>query len=83
VAVVFPLKGFSEIDKEGKPFYEPNTNMVFISDLKRKLKEKVLVRELDYHVNDRRFAEEVGDIYNQISTERMTNGEGIFEKRNS
>ena len=74
VAVVFPLKGFSEIDKEGKPFYEPEINMVFISELKRKLKENILVRELDYHVNDGRFVEEVGAIYNQIATERMTDG---------
>jgi len=67
VAVVIPLKGFSEIDKEGKAFYEPETDTAFVSELTKRLKKTVVVKEIEYHINDEQFAEEVARIYDQIS----------------
>lgn len=67
MAMVIPLKGFSEIDKEGKAFYEPETNTAFVSELTKRLKKTIVVKEVEYHINDKQFAEEVVRIYDQIS----------------
>lgn len=67
VAAVFPLQGFSEIDRNGKAFHEPETDRVFVSELKRALKPSIPVYEFEYHINDRRFAAEVARIFDEIS----------------
>ncbi len=50
--VVIPLRGWSTVDAPGRPFYQPETNQVFISELKAKLLPKVRIVEIDAHIND-------------------------------
>lgn len=57
--VVIPLKGFSEADSIGGSLYEPDTNIVFVTELKSRLKREIQVIELDSHINDSEFAKEV------------------------
>ena len=54
--VVVPLKGWSAIDDDGEPFFEPETNLVFISELKSRLSPKVKVIEVNTHINDKECA---------------------------
>lgn len=57
-AVLVPLRGFSNLDREGKPFYAPGAPRRFAENLRRGLKnDLVKVVELDAHVNDAVFAE--------------------------
>lgn len=67
VAVVFPKKGFSAIDREGFAFYDPKTDRVFLEGLKRKLKKGIEVIEVDAHIFDDNFLKEVVRVYDEIA----------------
>ncbi len=54
---VIPLKGWSEADAEGGPLHEPQTNRLFIDELKAMLDNRVQIVEVDAHINDEAFAE--------------------------
>ena len=66
-AVVFPLRGFSAIDKEGFAFYDPETNRSFLRALKEKLKREVEIIEVDAHILDDDFVKEVARVYNKMA----------------
>ena len=57
--VVIPKLGFSEFDKPGCAFYNPERSRVFRRTLKGRLKPEIRVIESEAHINDRAFAEEV------------------------
>jgi uncharacterized protein (UPF0261 family) len=58
VKFLVPLKGFSEPNEQGKPFYDPETDRVFIQTLKDNLIDRSRVIELDAHINDESFVRE-------------------------
>jgi uncharacterized protein (UPF0261 family) len=58
VSFIIPLKGWSSLDKEGMPLYDPGADGAFIQELKIHLGPKISVIELDLHLNTREFAEE-------------------------
>lgn len=58
VAVLIPLKGWSSLDKEGMPLYDPDADRAFIHELKIHIDPKISIVELDLHLNTREFAEE-------------------------
>ena len=58
VAVLIPLKGWSSLDKEGMPLYDPDADRAFIHELEIHIDPKIKVIELDLHLNTREFAEE-------------------------
>ncbi len=66
VAVVVPRGGFSEIDKEGRSFYEPGTDGVLASELRRGLVDPSTMVELAHHVNDEQFASQVATIFQHL-----------------
>lgn len=57
VAVYIPMRGVSEIDVEGKPFYAPETLQAFTQRLKANLRKDIPVIEMDTDINDPAFAE--------------------------
>jgi uncharacterized protein (UPF0261 family) len=61
VVVMIPLKGFSQIDLEGKPFYLPEANQAFIEALKANLRKDIPVVEMDMDINDPRFSSKVAE----------------------
>jgi uncharacterized protein (UPF0261 family) len=65
--VVFPLRGFSAIDKEGFAFYDPETNRSFLRALKEKLKKGVEIIEVDAHILDDDFVKEVARVYDKMA----------------
>lgn len=65
VAVVIPLRGFSADDKEGKHFYDPVADQAFSEAVKGHAKDKVYVVEVDAHINDDDFAQEVVNIFDK------------------
>ncbi|GAI91921.1 unnamed protein product [marine sediment metagenome] len=66
VAIVIPLQGFSAEDKAGHGFYEPETDAVFINEIKKQLRKCVKLIEVDAHINDAVFARKVADVFNRI-----------------
>jgi uncharacterized protein (UPF0261 family) len=64
--VVIPKRGFTTFDLPGEAFYNPKRSKVFTQALKAKLSPEVTVVELDIHINDRAFAEEVAKIYSSM-----------------
>ncbi len=56
VAVFIPLRGFSAIDVEGKPFYDPEADRALIEALKANLAPHIEVHEWDTDINDPAFA---------------------------
>lgn len=74
VAVVFPNKGFSAIDREGLAFYEPETDRAFLEGLKKKLKTGIEVIEVNAHLFDEDFLIEVARIYDEIAKKGAHHG---------
>jgi len=66
-AVVFPLRGFSAIDREGFAFHEPATNRSFLRVLKEKLKKGIEILEVDAHILDDDFVKEVARVYDETA----------------
>lgn len=58
VAILIPLKGWSSLDKEGMPLYDPVGDRAFLDELKIHVDPKIPIIELNLHLNTREFAEE-------------------------
>ena len=58
VALLIPLKGWSSLDREGMPLYDPEADQAFLDELRIHLNKKISLVELDLHLNTREFAEE-------------------------
>ena len=55
--VIIPVRGFSEVDKEGNVFYNPQIDAAFIRELTCSMPDHVPVLCDDHHINDKEFAE--------------------------
>jgi len=51
-----PRKGWSSLDKEGRPIYDPAADAAFVVRLKERLAERARVKELDLHLYTPEFA---------------------------
>lgn len=56
-ALFIPLRGVSQIDQAGQPFYSPEADAALFSHLRANLKQTVELVEMDLHINDPEFAE--------------------------
>ncbi|WP_151758053.1 Tm-1-like ATP-binding domain-containing protein [Dictyobacter vulcani] len=56
IVVFIPLHGFSLLDVEGAPFYDPTADQALISNLKDHLNKDIEFHELEMDLNDPRFA---------------------------
>ena len=68
VAILIPLRGFSADDEKGKHFYDPTADKAFAEAVKENAQEKVYVVEVDAHINDDKFAEELVNIFDKMYT---------------
>jgi len=64
--MVIPLRGWSEADGEGAPLHEPETNAVFVEEMKRRLDPRIELVEVDAHINEPRFAEAVVEVFDGL-----------------
>jgi len=75
VKVLIPTRGFSSWDQEGKSFYDPDADKIFIDSLKRSLHPSIMVSEIDAHINDEQFAEAIVEEFcKRAGGEEMTIG---------
>jgi uncharacterized protein (UPF0261 family) len=66
VAVLIPLKGWSSLDKEGMPLYDPEADQAFVDELKIHLNKTIPILEFNLHLNVREFAEEAVNQFIQL-----------------
>jgi len=66
VAIVIPLQGFSKLDKKGCPFYDLETDKVFIRTIEDNIKEQIKVFGINAHINSDKFAKKIVDIFDEI-----------------
>lgn len=55
--IVIPLKGISEIDREGSTFHDQAANQTLFETIRVEAGERLRVMELDSHINDPEFAD--------------------------
>lgn len=70
VKVLIPLRGFSSWDQQGKDFYNPEVDKIFIDSLKDRLHPSIMVSEIDAHINDDRFVDVVVEEFMKSDTTR-------------
>lgn len=64
VIFVLPKKGFSSLDKEGMPLYDPEADNAFIDEFLRAVdSQKVQVVEVDANLDSEEFGEKVVELF--------------------
>jgi len=53
---LIPLRGWSSLDREGRPIYDPAADAAFVARLKEKLADRSRLREVDLHLYTPEFA---------------------------
>jgi uncharacterized protein (UPF0261 family) len=61
VSVFVPMKGFSEVDAPGKPFWWPEADIAFANALKSKLRADIPLIMMDNNVNDPIFSQTLAE----------------------
>jgi len=56
VCLCIPQKGFSEVNREGRVFFDPEADQGFIKTVEEKMPAWVKVIKADMHINDEKFA---------------------------
>jgi uncharacterized protein (UPF0261 family) len=51
-----PLKGWSSLDREGRPIYDPAADAAFVARLKDRVADRSRIREVDLHLYTPEFA---------------------------
>lgn len=65
VRFLIPVRGFSSLSVEGGPLHDPEADRVFTRCLRESLDPKILVEEVDAHINEPAFARAVVDSLEQ------------------
>ncbi len=61
VTLLLPLRGTSAVNIEGGAFHDPEIDAALFNGLKQRVRAPVTVKEIDCHINDPLFAEQVAD----------------------
>lgn len=72
VAVILPMQGFSEADREGSPFFDPMGRDAYKKALAEKLKPEIKVVEIDARSSDKAFSDTVLTLLTEMVQERDT-----------
>lgn len=68
VAVVIPKRGFSELDRPEAVFYHPEGDRLLAEEVKKTVQSQVKVIEVDAHINDPSFSDEVLGVLDEMMT---------------
>jgi uncharacterized protein (UPF0261 family) len=66
VAVLVPMRGFSELDAPGKPFWWPEADQAFVDALRPALRRDIPLVLIDHNVNDPEFSGKVAETLLQL-----------------
>jgi uncharacterized protein (UPF0261 family) len=68
VRVLIPRGGFSALDLDGGPFWDPAADHAFVAALRRDLRADIPVEDVDDHINSEAFATVAADAMLSISS---------------
>ena len=68
--VLIPKKGWSEADKPGSDLFEPETNQVFVEELRRIVGSNIPIEEVDAHISDPVFAQSAVELLDRMIREK-------------
>jgi uncharacterized protein (UPF0261 family) len=72
VSILFPLRGWSSLDRENSILYDPEQDRVFVEELRRNLKPEIEMVDVDYNLEDPEFAlalvEKLDSLYKSSDT---------------
>lgn len=66
---LIPLKGWSSLDKEGRPIYDPVADAAFVALLKEKVADRSRIKEVDLHLYTPEFARAAVDEFVRLHDE--------------
>lgn len=66
VKFLIPLQGWSSLDREGSPIYDPEMDRIFTEELKKYLKPEIEVREVDANIDDLKFAQTIISTFKEM-----------------
>jgi len=66
VKVIIPLQGWSSVDCQGNPTYDPKEDRLFTKVLKEKLKSEIQVLEVEANMEDKKFSQSVFQVAREI-----------------
>lgn len=69
VAVMIPLKGWSENGRYGGPLYDPETDAVLVEVLEKRLESRIRLVKIDANINDPIFAQLAASLMQELITE--------------
>lgn len=73
--ILIPLKGWSSIDMEGRPCYDPVADAAFVKELKAKLNKKEALEEVALHLYTPEFARKLVDEFIKVYNEHKKSKE--------
>ena len=68
--VLIPKKGWSEADKPGSDLFEPETNQVFVEELRKIVGSNIPIEEVDAHISDPLFAKSAVELLDRMIREK-------------
>lgn len=66
VKVVIPTKGWSGIDGEGTVLYVPEEDRIFVTELRKRLRDDIEIREVEANMEEPLFAAEVFKAFQEV-----------------
>jgi len=64
--VLIPKKGWSEADKAGMELFDPETDQIFVEELRRMITSKIPIEEMDAHISEPAFALRAVDVLDHM-----------------
>jgi len=64
--ILIPKKGWSEADEVGMELFEPETNQIFVEELRKILTPNIPVEEVDLHISDLAFAQRAVEVLDHM-----------------
>jgi uncharacterized protein (UPF0261 family) len=65
-AALIPLRGFSMMNREGKPLYDKQANLAYTEAIRAELSPAIRREELDLHINDADFARHTAKVFMEL-----------------
>ncbi len=66
VKFLIPLKGWSSLDMEGRPLYDPEADKAFVAELYKQIKNREMIEEVDLHLYTPEFAGKAVDVFMKL-----------------
>jgi uncharacterized protein (UPF0261 family) len=74
VCVLIPARGWSEADKAGMELFAPETDQIFVEELRKIIGPNIFIEEIDAHISEPAFAQRAVDLLDHMirSKSRMS-----------